>query len=259
GGGGQECSPPGHLRAHVDGRGAAEGRHRRGHRDREEVQHARVESLHQRHPRSRAQRTAPAGLSRTIRYAILSDVHGNLEALTALHADAAERGAPAILCLGDAVGYGAEPGACIEAIGERAVACVAGNHEHGALGLMDLAWFNPVARTAALWTRDALAADQYRYLETLPLRAVVDQGTLVHSSPRDRGEWDSLLSGEAGFDVFGDFDTRLCFVGHSHRPGVWSLGSAGPDHDDAPRPGTPVTLDAGRRYIVNVGSVGQPR
>jgi len=186
-------------------------------------------------------------------------VHGNLEALTAVLADAAERGAPAILCLGDAVGYGAEPGACIEAIGERAVACVAGNHEHGALGLMDLAWFNPVARTAALWTRDALAADQYRYLETLPLRAVVDEVTLVHASPRDPAEWDYLLSAEDGFDVFGDFDTRLCFVGHSHRPGVWSLGSAGPDHDDAPRPGTPVTLDAGRRYIVNVGSVGQPR
>lgn len=186
-------------------------------------------------------------------------MHGNLEALTAVLADAAERGAPAILCLGDAVGYGAEPGACIEAIGERAVACVAGNHEHGALGLMDLAWFNPVARTAALWTRDALAADQYRYLETLPLRAVVDEVTLVHASPRDPAEWDYLLSAEDGFDVFGDFDTRLCFVGHSHRPGVWSLGSAGPDHDDAPRPGTPVTLDAGRRYIVNVGSVGQPR
>jgi diadenosine tetraphosphatase ApaH/serine/threonine PP2A family protein phosphatase len=174
-------------------------------------------------------------------------------------ADAALQGAPGILCLGDAVGYGAEPRACVEAISDRAVAFVAGNHEHGALGLMDLGWFNPVARAAALWTRDALAADHSRYLGTLPLRAVVDEVTLVHASPRDPDEWDYLISAEDGFDVFGDFDTRLCFVGHSHRPGVWSLGSTGPAHDTAPRAGRPMSLDAGRRYIVNVGSVGQPR
>jgi diadenosine tetraphosphatase ApaH/serine/threonine PP2A family protein phosphatase len=195
-----------------------------------------------------------------IRYAILSDVHGNLEALTAVLADAAGAGARALLCLGDVVGYGADPAACVETLGELAVGAVAGNHEHGALGIMDLGWFNPIARAAALWTRDALGPDHHRYLETLPLRATMEEATLVHASPRCPEEWDYLVSAEDGFEVFGDFDTRLCLVGHSHRPGAWSLGSSGPDYaPDLGASRSRVRLEDGRRYIVNVGSVGQPR
>jgi diadenosine tetraphosphatase ApaH/serine/threonine PP2A family protein phosphatase len=169
-------------------------------------------------------------------------------------------GASGLVCLGDLVGYGADPVPCVEAVGERAVAIVAGNHEHGALGLLDLEWFNPVAREAALWTRDVLGPDHRRYLEALPLRAEVGDATLVHASPRDPEEWEYLVSAEDGFEVFGDFDTRLCFVGHSHRPGVWSLGSSGPDYDpSAGGSARSTALEPGRRYIVNVGSVGQPR
>ena len=175
-------------------------------------------------------------------------------------ADAAGEGALGILCLGDLVGYGADPTACVERIGERAVGIVAGNHEHGALGIMDLGWFNPIARAAALWTRDALGADHHRYLAALPLCATMEEATLVHASPRCPEEWDYLESAEDGFEVFGDFDTRLCLVGHSHRPGVWSLGSSGPDHAPIPAAARArVRLEDGRRYIVNVGSVGQPR
>src|SRR5262249_5797132 len=134
----------------------------------------------------------------------------NLEALTAVLADAERAGARGVLCLGDVVGYGADPAACVETIGERAVATVAGNHEHGAIGRMDLAWFNPVARAAVLWTRAALLADHHRYLDALPLRAEVEDATLVHASPRDPEQWDYLLSAEDGFDAFGSFDTRLC-------------------------------------------------
>ncbi len=187
-------------------------------------------------------------------------MHANLEALTAVLADAAGQGALAILCLGDLVGYGADPGACVEAVGERAVAVVAGNHEHGALGLTDLAWFNPFARAAALWTRAALGPDHHRYLEALPLSSVLEEATLVHSSPRSPEEWDYLLSAEDGLEVFGHFETRLCFVGHSHRPTVWSTGSSGPDYiGRLPAPEAVVRLEDGRRYIINVGSVGQPR
>ena len=196
----------------------------------------------------------------TIRYAILSDVHGNLEALTAVLGDAAAVGARAVLCLGDVVGYGADPVACVEQIGERAVATVAGNHEHGVLGVMSLAWFNPIAKAAALWTRSRLDGDHRRYLDTLPLTHTFEEATLVHASPRHPEEWEYLMSAEDGFDVFGDFPTRLCFVGHSHRPDVWSLGSSGPEYTGyrASRPAT-VRLEDGRRYIINVGSVGQPR
>ena len=180
--------------------------------------------------------------------------------MRAVLADAEAEGARGVLCLGDVVGYGADPQACIEHIAERAVAIVAGNHEHGTLGLMDIAWFNPVARAAALWTRGRLDADHSRYLETLPVKTTMEDATLVHASPRRPEEWDYLLSAEDGFEVFPDFDTRLCFVGHSHCPGLWSLGSSGPEHARRLTPARAgEKLENGRRYLINVGSVGQPR
>ena len=197
-----------------------------------------------------------------MRYAVLSDVHGNLEALTAVLADAASEGALGILCMGDTVGYGADPVPCIELLGERSFRHVAGNHEHGALGLVNLQWFNPAARAAALWTAERLDTDHLQYLSGLPLVAVIGEATCVHASPRRPAEWDYLLSAEDGFLVFGDFPTRLCFVGHSHRPAVWSLGSGGPAHEDlggAACHDHRTTFRDGRRYVVNVGSVGQPR
>ena len=197
-----------------------------------------------------------------MRYAVLSDVHGNLEALSAVLADAASEGALGVLCLGDAVGYGADPVACIELLGERSTGMVAGNHEYGALGLLDLRWFNPVARAAALWTREQLGADHQGYLSGLPLSSALGEATCVHASPRRPEEWDYLLSAEDGFEAFADFATRLCFVGHSQRPGVWSLGSSGPAHEDLGGPAWHdhrIPFHDGRRYIVNVGSVGQPR
>jgi diadenosine tetraphosphatase ApaH/serine/threonine PP2A family protein phosphatase len=187
-------------------------------------------------------------------------VHGNLEALDAVLADAAAQGATGVLCLGDIVGYGADPVACVERLGERAVAAVAGNHEWGALGLMDLEWFNPVARAAARWTGRQLDADHARFLTRLPLTATLEDATLAHASPTQPEEWDYLLSAEEGFAAFAAFDTRLCFVGHSHRPAVWSVGSSGRRFQPRlPRPEGLVALDDGRRYLVNVGSVGQPR
>jgi len=90
-----------------------------------------------------------------VRYAILSDVHGNLEALRAVLADAVPR-TDGVLCLGDSVGYGADPGACVELLDARARAIVAGNHEHGVAGLLDLDWFNRWARAAAEWTREMM-------------------------------------------------------------------------------------------------------
>ena len=197
-----------------------------------------------------------------MRYAVLSDVHGNLEALSAVLADAASEGALGILCLGDAVGYGADPAPCIELLGERSLLMVAGNHEHGALGLLDMGWFNAAARAAALWTRDRLGADHQDFLTGLPLASTHGEATCVHASPRRPEEWDYLLSAEDGFQAFGDFATRLCFVGHSHRPGVWSLGSSGPAYEDLAGPAfhdRRIPFRDGRRYIINVGSVGQPR
>jgi diadenosine tetraphosphatase ApaH/serine/threonine PP2A family protein phosphatase len=190
-----------------------------------------------------------------VRYAVLSDIHANLEALQAVLADAAPR-TDALLCLGDLVGYGADPIECIETLASRAQTLVGGNHEHAVAGLIDLEWFNPHARAAAEWTRQRLDDDHRAYLASLPLVAQVGDATLVHASPDRPDEWDYLLTAQDGFDAFAAFTTRLCFVGHSHLAGAWSLGSSGPEH----RAGAvEVELERGRRYLVNVGSVGQPR
>jgi len=133
---------------------------------------------------------------------------------------------------------------------------VAGNHEHAVVGRIDLGWFNRYARAAAEWTREHIDSDCVSYLDALPLTAEVEDATLVHASPRQPEEWDYLVSLDDGVGAFGAFATRLCFVGHSHVPAMWSFGSSGPEFE---RGDVDITLDAGRRYIVNVGSVGQPR
>jgi len=190
-----------------------------------------------------------------VRYAVLSDVHGNLEALRAVLADVADC-TDAVFCLGDVVGYGADPAACVDLVGERCHAVVAGNHERAVAGQLDLDWFNPYARAAAEWTRERLDDDAGAWLGALPLVREVEDATLVHASPAAPDEWEYLVSAEDGFAAFGAFGTRVCFVGHSHIPRVWSSGSWGRDWEPHPRE---IAVEAGRRYIVNVGSVGQPR
>jgi len=190
-----------------------------------------------------------------VRYAVISDIHGNFEALDAVLGDAAAC-TDVVLCLGDIVGYGADPVACVERIAERAQAITAGNHDHAVAGRLDLDWFNTSARAALEWTRGHLDADHRAYLGALPLVAEVGDAILVHASPDHPEEWDYLVSAEDGFAAFAAFSTRLCLVGHSHLPAAWSVGSSGPEF----RAGTfEVEFAAGRRYIVNVGSVGQPR
>jgi diadenosine tetraphosphatase ApaH/serine/threonine PP2A family protein phosphatase len=190
-----------------------------------------------------------------VRYAILSDIHANLEALRAVLDDCHDR-ADAVICLGDTVGYGADPLPCVELIAERAQAVVAGNHEYAVSGLLSLTWFNRFARAAAEWTQERLDEAHRAYLAGLPLVRELGDATLVHASPGQPDEWEYLVTAEDGFAAFPHFATRWCFVGHSHVPGAWSLGSAGPDHHAR---ATHVRSERGRRYIVNVGSVGQPR
>ena len=190
-----------------------------------------------------------------MRYAILSDIHANAEALRAVLDDARPR-ADAVLCLGDVVGYGADPEACIDLVATTCAAVVAGNHEYAVAGLLDLAWFNPWARAAAEWTRERLDDDARAWLASLPLVRDVADATLVHASPAHPEEWEYLVSPDDGHAVFGAFVTRLCFVGHSHLPRAWAQGSWGRAHDATP---AELALEPGCRYLVNVGSVGQPR
>jgi diadenosine tetraphosphatase ApaH/serine/threonine PP2A family protein phosphatase len=190
-----------------------------------------------------------------VRYAILSDIHANLEALRAVLDDVGGQ-ADGFLCLGDVVGYGADPVGCVDLVAQRAAVTVAGNHEHAVAGLLDLAWFNPNARAAAAWTRTRLDGDARAWLGARPLQAQVDDATLVHASPARPEEWDYLVTASDGWTALSAVTTRLCFIGHTHLPGVWAVGPSGPVH----APGAEaVELEPDGRYLINVGSVGQPR
>lgn len=185
----------------------------------------------------------------------MSDIHGNLEALRAVLDDCHDQ-ADGVLCLGDTVGYGADPLACVELVAERATSVVVGNHEWAVSGQLALTWFHRAARAAAEWTAERLDEPHRAYLARLPLVHEVGDATLVHASPAQPEEWDYLVTADDGLEAFAHFATRWCFVGHSHVPGVWSVGSSGAEH--RPR-ASHVQGERGRRYIVNVGSVGQPR
>jgi predicted phosphodiesterase len=197
----------------------------------------------------------------TLRYLILSDIHANLDALEAVLAAAPAGTWDRAIVLGDLVGYGAEPNAVIDRV--RALdplAVIRGNHDKAACGIDDGSNFNQTARAAASWTAAALSADNREYLRQLPLGpiAIDDALEICHGAPFDEDHYifdadDALRALEAG--------TRpVCVFGHTHLPVVFHVDHAVFDgfvpQDEVD---TRVTLQPGARYLINPGSVGQPR
>lgn len=191
-----------------------------------------------------------------MKYGILSDIHGNLEALEAVLKALGK--VDSYLCLGDLVGYGANPNECCACIREIAEVTILGNHDEVALGRMDLEWFNSFARAAAEWTISHLTQETRDFLLTLKPTAQINDLTLAHGSPAD--PWVYIthpLEARHGFDCL---QTDLCFFGHTHfaeyywqqryNLKVWAKELEA----DAK-----VKLDPNCRYLVNPGSVGQPR
>jgi diadenosine tetraphosphatase ApaH/serine/threonine PP2A family protein phosphatase len=193
-----------------------------------------------------------------VRYAVFSDVHGNLEALEAVLADAARQRPDGYLCLGDLVGYGPDPNECVARVRALGAEAVAGNHDRAAVGEVDLDTFSPLARAAIEWTIQALGAEARTYLAALPLRLETALFLAVHGSPRDPVE-EYILDLPTALAVFTESDFRLCLVGHSHIPGLFVMDRRGRIGMRALPAGESVPLDPAARYIVNVGSVGQPR
>ncbi|MCC6650327.1 MAG: metallophosphoesterase family protein [Candidatus Eisenbacteria bacterium] len=188
-------------------------------------------------------------------HAILSDIHGNIDALDTTLADIAARGAGTLVCLGDFVGYGAAPNECIDRVRATLEAAVAGNHDMAACGRIKLGYFNPDAAKAATWTTDTLTPENVQYLRDLPMSVLWRGVRLVHSSPAEPEEWHYVLSpGDAAFEMESCAES-VCFVGHSHYPGTFELDGELVTYSREPR----VLGRAGRRYLVNVPSVGQPR
>lgn len=193
-------------------------------------------------------------------YAIISDIHGNYDALSAVLGDIARSRVDRVVCLGDIVGYGAEPQQCIAAVRGLDGWTVAGNHDYGAIGKLDPSYFNANARRACEWTAAALSAADRRFLAALPLRhSAVDGGgrfIAVHSTPLRPEDWHYILSIDEAEYQFEQFTEPVCLVGHSHQPMFWQLLPAG----ECSIIGREyLRLEPGRRYIINVGSVGQPR
>lgn len=191
-----------------------------------------------------------------MRHALVSDVHGNLEALEAVLADLATRGVDDVACLGDFVGYGASPDACIDRLRPHVAVSLLGNHDEAVLHPESLAHFNPTAAEAARWTRSELSGEHLAWLATLPLSAVWHGARLVHASPIAPEAWTYLQDATDATQQFAGFSEALCFVGHTHAPVVFVAA-----------PGEPtralrepfVILRPGARHLVVVPSVGQPR
>lgn len=197
-----------------------------------------------------------------MRYAVLSDVHANYEALTAVLGAAREQAVESYLFLGDLVGYNADPVPCADAVFSLpAAAAVRGNHDKAAAGLMDLDWFNPWARAAVEWTRDHCSRrclEGLRGLPAGPWAVGSDRGILIcHGSPMDEDAYVPRdFSPWACFRFLETMhpEAKVCFFGHTHDAGGWCRSAAG-----VKGCGKEIRLDPDRRYLINPGSVGQPR
>lgn len=194
-----------------------------------------------------------------MRVGIISDIHGNVEALDAVMMEL--RDVDAIYCLGDVVGYGPNPNECCDIIRERKIPTVLGNHDAGAIGSLSLEWFNPPARIAAQWTADRLTARNRFFLQNLPLIRKTEHLCMVHGSlndPERFGYIKSIWDARESFAEMGS-DT-LCFLGHTHIAEYFRQGSRllQVDHLALPEGGR-VAKNSDSFYIVNCGSVGQPR
>ncbi|MEX0728595.1 MAG: metallophosphoesterase family protein [Planctomycetaceae bacterium] len=194
--------------------------------------------------------------------AIISDIHSNLEALDAVLEDIARRGIDDIICLGDIVGYGPNPLECIDRTMNLS-ACVVGNHDQAVL--YNPLYFNPSATRAILWTRRVLESDgplatskRWKFLEHLPSVMIARDAIFVHGSPRNpQNEYvfsTDVQNAEKMLNIFALFE-RLCFVGHTHIPGIFTEDLSFYTPEDVN-----FRFEIGRqKLVVNVGSVGQPR
>jgi len=195
-----------------------------------------------------------------VRYLILSDLHANLEALHGVLEDAAGRW-DAVVCCGDLVGYGADPNAVVEWIRANCPTVVRGNHDRASTGMDDLEWFNPVARAAALWTLQALRADNAEYIRNLPRGPLTLDGfQVVHGSPFDEDEY--VIAAAEATNAFGYLESRLAFFGHTHVQGgfIWNRSRVETILRPAAESGSEfLEIDPECAYLVNPGSVGQPR
>lgn len=193
----------------------------------------------------------------SFKYAVISDVHSNLEALRAVLNDIEKEKIKKVLFIGDVVGYGPDPVKCIELIRKRCIYSVAGNHDWAVIGYTPSDYFNYNARVAIEWTKEQLAEDDFKFLRSLSIVKVLEkEGVfLVHASPKEPDAWNYILSLYDAEINFQYFKERICLIGHSHVPFIIETLPSGEIvlHREE------IEFKESCRYIINVGSVGQPR
>ncbi len=189
-------------------------------------------------------------------YLIISDVHCNWESLQRFIQLSESIEHDKKVCLGDIVGYNADPNPCVEWIRDHVDIVLAGNHDYGVLNKTDISYFNSYARTACLWSREALTEENIEYLNSLSNAREQDGGTWVHSSPFEPDEWHYVNNQYDGEENFPHFTTQCCFLGHSHKPVILERR---PEGEVEAIYDSKYTLKPECRYIINVGSLGQPR
>jgi predicted phosphodiesterase len=195
-----------------------------------------------------------------MRYAIISDLHANLEALTAVLEKIDAEGANRIICLGDLVGYYANPNECIKILHERNIKCIAGNHDRAAIGVKEPSQFAEAAKRAIFWTRSKLTTDSARFLSSLPLSEVIDGRFLIvhaalHPEPNEDLRLTTKSEAAKSFNVLIRSGVNICFFGHTHHSIVYEYRNCMLSEINQDR----VKLDISAYYMINPGSVGQSR
>jgi len=190
-----------------------------------------------------------------MRYGIISDIHSNLEALQAVLQSCYKQNVEGILCVGDVVGYGASPAECIAALKEAEAICVAGNHDWAVAARLDASYFHSDGKEAVNWTRSKLSFEDITLLNGLNLVCTSDKVMMVHSSPKHPERFDYLTNIAKVTEAFNALEHSVCFVGHTHVPQVYAKKD-----DHIVNTNTfEFEIQPDHQYIVNVGSVGQPR
>jgi diadenosine tetraphosphatase ApaH/serine/threonine PP2A family protein phosphatase len=190
-----------------------------------------------------------------VRCLIATDIHSNIEALEAVLEDASGLGCDTYLCLGDIVGYGASPRETLAAVRDRFDVVVRGNHDAALIDEAESFSFNECARAAIEWTRGELGTDERDYIASLPLAEHIDGVRLVHGSPEDPAGWHYVKDTMGASYQFEAFEEQFCLIGHTHLPLVVSLAGGTLRAETESQ----IRLRPNIRYLINVGSVGQPR
>lgn len=191
-----------------------------------------------------------------MRYAIISDIHGNLGALEQVLRRIEAEKCDKIVCLGDLVGYGPFPNECVRRVKEAAEIVILGNHDDAVIGRTDTIYFNVYAKFAIEWTRTEIQHDVMSTLENLASTGKIEDCLLVHASPFRPLEWNYVFDLKDAKQNFDSFEEQICFIGHSHIPVVFSTNRSGEIFRERV---ASVKVKKGYQHIINVGSVGQPR